>query len=85
MNKRNALQFIPLIQALADGKEIQYNNNGEWKDFSDPTSVAFGNEIEHYRIKPREWECIISQCGYLIDAAGTIVGPRPTIRVREIL
>jgi hypothetical protein len=87
MNKDNAKQFLPLVQALADGKIIQHNNNGEWKDMYGD-SVAFGNEIEHYRIKPepREWECVLSGASeYLLDAKSVSTGGRKIIRVREIL
>ena len=58
MNKDNAAQFLPLVQALADGKTIQYNDAGTWFDMAGE-SVAFGNEISHYRIKPEPQEVTV--------------------------
>lgn len=58
MNKDNAAQYLPLVQALADGKVIQHNPrvmvNAEWIDLHNP---AFTEPPENYRIKPepREW------------------------------
>ena len=49
MNKENAHMFIPLIQALADGKSIQINNMGGWRDLLDP---SFHFSVDRYRIKP---------------------------------
>ena len=56
MNKDNAKQFLPLVQALADGKTIQHLCNG-WEDLE---SVNFSYTPETYRIKPepklRPWK-----------------------------
>jgi len=86
MTKDTAKDFLPLVQALADGITIQFKSlwpaSETWHDVETPD---FTDPIQNYRIKPREWECIISEAGYLIDSAGTIVGPRKTIRVREII
>lgn len=49
MNKDNAKQFLPLVQALAEGKEIQVNDKAQWVTITTPT---FTREPEHYRIKP---------------------------------
>ena len=51
MNKENAKEFLPLIQAMADGKTIQYQIGHElWHD------VEWIDTIEgyssDYRIKP---------------------------------
>lgn len=54
MNKGNAKDFLPLVQALADGKTIQYKNHlGEWSDVPD---VVFTAAISRYRIKPEPIE-----------------------------
>jgi hypothetical protein len=57
MNKENAHLYLPLVQALADGKTIQVKQNGIWKDCSD-LNLVFGFEPHEYRIKPepRTWE-----------------------------
>ena len=97
MNQQNAHLYLPLIQALAEGKTIQHrhNPNHEWFNNDAPTFQA---EPESYRIKPepREW------IGKIIDTRwsckgigefsicfrgdmGSIPVLNETIRVREIL
>lgn len=52
MNKNNAAEFIPLVQALADGNTLQYRwslPNNEWEDMND---ASFIGDPENYRIKP---------------------------------
>ena len=50
MNKDNAAQFLPLVQALADGKILQYFSDGEWMDVD--CNIGFDDEPEKYRVKP---------------------------------
>ena len=62
MNKNNASDYLPLVQALADGKTIQHCKvSGEagsdyWQDCVAPT---FGDKATRYRIKkdekPKSW------------------------------
>jgi hypothetical protein len=49
MTKQNAKEFLPLVQALADGKTIQLNIEGEWVDNENP---EFAFPRDDYRIKP---------------------------------
>ena len=50
MNKYNAAQYLPLVQALAEGKTIQCNyDRHDWFDIGNP---VFSYEVKHYRIKP---------------------------------
>lgn len=49
MNKENAKEYLPLVQALAEGKTIQYKQDGIWKD---PLDLSFSLEAHKYRIKP---------------------------------
>lgn len=50
MNKDNAKDFLPLVQALADGKTIQYlDDENEWIDEPDPLLTG---RSDWYRIKP---------------------------------
>lgn len=51
ITKDNAHQFLPLVQALAEGKTVQAkNHDGEWQDMVG--GLSFVNEPEDYRIKP---------------------------------
>ncbi len=54
MNAQNAKGYLPLVQALADGKIIQYQ--GELGDWLDCPEIMFVTDTP-YRIKPqaREW------------------------------
>lgn len=50
MSKSDAKDYLPLVQALAEGKTIQVkNNNGEWVDRA---YLHFNLAAERYRIKP---------------------------------
>lgn len=65
MNKDNAKDFLPLVQALADGKEIQIKGaDGNWKDCNPTFSVPADN----YRIKPepREIYVIFNESGCVV-------------------
>ncbi|WQZ00927.1 hypothetical protein [Stenotrophomonas phage StenR_269] len=54
MNKDNAKDYLPLVQALADGKVIQWRNHaGSWED-SDELSDLW--TPDRYRIKPEPEE-----------------------------
>ena len=50
MNKENAKDFLPLVQALAEGKTIQYSYYKDgWKDIEGPSLLG---RPEQWRIKP---------------------------------
>lgn len=50
MNKNNAKDYLPLVQALAEGKVIQgVDGGGEWEDMRE---VHFAQPSYQYRIKP---------------------------------
>lgn len=51
MNKQNAKDYLPLVQALIDGKTIQYRvDDGEtWVDLAE---TSFTYYPDAYRIKP---------------------------------
>jgi len=83
MNAQNAAQFLPLVQALADGKTIQQRSLDDgWHDLHD---VHFGNDFSAYRVKPepREWDMWVSPRGELTQNSDMLT--RESIRVREIL
>jgi len=55
MNASNAKDYLPLVQALVEGKTVQYRLLGEkWSTGGD---VDFSLPPDQYRIKPepREW------------------------------
>ena len=64
MNASNAKDFLPLVQALADGKVIQFNSgtndDPDWNNIGGP---AFYGQAEDYRIKPepREWHGFVKE------------------------
>ena len=52
MNKDNARDYLPLVQALADGKVIQGHMaySGQWEDMTG--NINFDGPASDYRIKP---------------------------------
>lgn len=55
MNKNNAKDFLPLVQALAQGKEIQMRNcHDQWQD---SVELELCYPASRYRVKPepRHW------------------------------
>jgi len=60
MNKDNAKDFLPIIQAWSEGRQIQFRTVDVWVDVGDRTQLIFFNNPEDYRVKPeppkpREW------------------------------
>ena len=50
MTKENASRYLSIVQALADGKTVQFlDTDDNWKD---RVSHNFGNTPDRYRIKP---------------------------------
>jgi len=54
MNRERAQELLPIIQAFADGKQIQYRNRPE-AEFSDISKPSFVDDSE-YRIAPEPME-----------------------------
>lgn len=52
MNSKNAHQYLPLVQALAEGKTIQALDCGAWVDLD---GTDFHQDSNRYRVKPLEW------------------------------
>ena len=50
MNKENAAQFLPLVQAMAEGKTIQFLNGGT--SWIEKDEIMFNLDPASYRIKP---------------------------------
>lgn len=49
MRQSEAKEFLPLIQAFAEGKTIQVKSVGGWVDSKE---LVFNWPVGHYRIKP---------------------------------
>ena len=91
MNKSDAKHYLPLVQALAEGKTIQIRDGGEW---SDMVTTDFTLPPHVYRIKPEPREVWIGEInGQLGGAAwdtreeaqytqGSIITP---IKFREVM
>ena len=51
MTREEAKEYLPIMQAFAEGKTIQYlDDHGFWNDIK--TCVSFDYNISCYRIKP---------------------------------
>lgn len=87
MNRERAKELLPIIQAFAEGKDIQAKPPGfGWKT---PTDPAFFNGDE-YRIKPEPREFFLMK-GSNIFYTREQLGPDPEddksvfIHVREVM
>jgi hypothetical protein len=54
MNKYNALEYIPLVEALAEGRLQIGAKGGGWTDVADNTEVCFTLPPDNYKIRPVE-------------------------------
>lgn len=70
MNKDNARDYLPLVQALAEGKVIQSYVCGGWSDDKD---VDFTLDASRYRIKPEPREIWVNSW----DPAGNVIFDSP--------
>lgn len=93
MNANNAKDYLPLVKALAEGKVIQLNYNGDWKNISDMEPIYPAN---FYRIKPEPREIWVNeyaktQPGYCyfynseIEAKNALGNGGETRRYREVI
>ena len=78
MNAQNAHEYLPLVQALANGKIIQCNDRGEWVDVESLYTDVYGPD--EYRIKPEPRTFKL----YIIDTANgeTVMTTHPTFDSR---
>ena len=76
MNAKNAHEYLPLVQALANGETIQ-TFGGHWFDLDD---VNFNQPPDEYRIKPEPRTFKL----YIIDTANgeTVMTTHPTFDSR---
>ena len=91
MNKENAHLFLPLVQALADGKTIQSKlsdlKDEWWEDFEEDDEIGFHDDSESYRIKPepRTWSFWLDTKGNLHVYNITPFSDWKRIEVQEVL
>ena len=91
MNKENAKEFLPLVQALADGKTIQMRDVVSekvtlWDDL-DPSDIYFRAPPEEYRIKPepRTWKIYVNKYTHQICHQNWNDPDWERINVQEVL
>ncbi len=90
MNRERAKELLPIIQAFVEGKDVQWNRNGHWRDCVDNVGFKLTDRTD-YRIKPepREFwvlmnESFINGNRYTLwDYKG--VQEHQCIHVREVL
>lgn len=58
MNKDNARDYLPLVQALAEGRVIEHRGSGGWYQINNPT---FQDPPSDYRIKPEPREIWVNE------------------------
>lgn len=87
MNKENAHEYLPLVQAIADGQTVQVQGgDGNWYN-----SKLINTPPSRYRIKPepRTFEIVRSKLSGDIYSAETYDGSAPNtweyITVMEVL
>lgn len=78
MNAQNAHEFLPLVQALADGKTLQYKRDS-WVDAEELDTIY--HVAREYRIKPepRTFEIVRSKLTKDIYSAENYDGGSPNI------
>ena len=70
MKASNAKDYLPLVQALAEGKTIEYrDSDDEWIDCESPT---FNQHSSRYRIKPELSQESLKMANYLEEMAKSI-------------
>jgi len=89
MNRERAKELLPIIEAFANGEDIQFRWKGiDWDDCNDFMALGMSkvNEIE-FRIKPspREWDVLVDEHGWILTIRQDGEGERDWIKVREVL
>lgn len=62
MNRERAKELLPIIQAFAEGEEIEWKDSGsddEWTNYEHAQEYTFSFEDKDcdFRIKPEPFEC----------------------------
>lgn len=89
MNRDQAAELLPIIQAFAEGKDLQIKVIGGWRTIIGDLDSMTSLEEEEWRIKPepREWTILISdETGEPIGLTGAETGVMYShIKVREVI
>jgi hypothetical protein len=86
MNKENAKEFLPLVQALADGLAIEFNDGGDWVNVVNLNTDSY--DPDEYRIKPepRTFQMWLASSGVMYPEKLFDNGkPYELITVQEVL
>ena len=85
MNRKRARELLPVIQAFAEGKTIQYRDNSRVYKWSDADNEIFLlNTDNEYRIKPEPREFwIFYDLSQILDSP-PVCGPDKYFKVREV-
>lgn len=85
MNKDNAKDYLPLVQALAEGRVIQIEIDGVWVDGKE---FQFVDKPWEYRIKPEPREIWVVN-GYeelaFFDKCDALEYGGSVVRYREVI
>ncbi len=91
MNKDNAKDYLPLVQALADGKVIQHRGVNGWYSVDAP---SFDSPASDYRIKPEPREFWVNRypngnesgkCLTRHEAEGVAISGAVQVCYREVI
>jgi len=87
MNKENAHLYLPLVQALAEGKTIQFNQGDAWIDAATNADFKWLDSPDNYRVKPepRTWSFWLDKKGNLWHYHITPLADWKRITVQEVL
>jgi len=72
MKAQNAKEFLPLVQALADGLTIEFNDGGDWVNVVNLNTDSY--DPDEYRIKPEPRRWTMVRClnnGFIYEDTGT--------------
>ena len=91
MNRRRAKELLPVIQAYAEGKTIQFALEGHaWTDVVEELALTFPAEDYDYRIKPElieRWMTVspdgMIRCHYPKPPEKMMTGDR-LVHLREV-
>lgn len=82
MNRERAKELLPVIQAFAEGKDIEFQFDGKWLPVLKEDALDTKAECT-YRIKPEPFECWVIREKEGIDNSGEWYSYRPSISIHQ--